>query len=368
MKRFIPVILALALLFSPCATAERQTRQKLPYALNRIAQSSVFAGDEVIDFILQDDYCSYALVAFRHGDQNVLVGYQQDYGGRWHQYVISETLLPGDGNFSFEYHLHGDKPTLSVIHGDEAVCLMPWFEDTFSWLPYLYHRRTESGGVWQVGLYGLPDDLPWFSLDAKGVCTASGSLAVKLPGDPSLLSFDVMPTSAETSSAPLPAWLTEDGKYCVCSGCNFRILPDVRSASMGYYNPGAVVETLGIRIFNWVMVKIGGETGWMHTDYVHPVDEYLSYTLPCAYSTCAIPLYDRAGEVIAQLPESAEMYVLGSATLKTPKLNCLHVCVPQDGVQCAMEPDGVYGYVSVDDVLVSANALNLRYALEAQTE
>jgi len=363
MKRGLIWLLALMLAISPCALAEQRTDPGvMPSSLRRIIVQSVFGEDRLLAFYFcEETYDPCALAAFDHDGKRVLVGYQ--FGGGWHPYVISDTLLP-EGDFSFAYHYHGDKPTLAIVQDGQSICLMPTFFDFYDWFPYLAHRDTAEGGMQRVNLYSLPDELTYFAYDAKGNLTEEGNLALHLPGDPALMTFDMIPYTREEAKAwQAPIALPEEGSWGVCDGCNFRALPDVRSTSKGYYNPGTVVELLGVRVFNWQMVRVGNETGWMHVDYVNGPEYFLNAVLPVAVTEEETELLTYDGTVIRTLPKGTAMHILGTSGTAGNAENgsFYHVCLPKGELGLTMDVTGEYGYVEEDGLTIYANTLNWNY-------
>lgn len=361
--------MALMLAILPCALGEEASDPTLmPRTLRETIDQSVFGQDELLAYYLcEETYDPCALAAFDHQGKSVLVGYQ--FNGGWHPYVISDTLLP-EGDFSFAYHYHGDKDTLAIVQDGQSICLMPTFFDFYNWFPYLAHRDTADGGMQQVHLYSLPDQLTYAFYDVKGNGVGieheveTGDFALHLPGDPALMTFDMIPYTKEEAEAwQAPIALPEEGSWAVCDGCNFRALPDVRSTSKGYYNPGTVVELMGVRVFNWQMVRVGNETGWMHVNYVNGPEYFLSAVLPVAVTEEETELLAYDGTVLRTLPKGTAMHILGSSGTVGNAENgtFYHVCLPQGELGLTMDVTGEYGYVKEDGLTIYANTLNWNY-------
>lgn len=133
MKRGLIWLLALMLAFPLCAIGEGSDPALMPRELRETITQSPFGQDELLAFYYcEEAYEPCALAAFDHEGKRVLVGYQFNHG--WHPYVISDTLLP-EGDFSFAYHYHGDKPTLAIVQDGQSICLMPTFFDYYDWFP-----------------------------------------------------------------------------------------------------------------------------------------------------------------------------------------------------------------------------------------
>lgn len=288
---------------------------------------------------VHDGYTQTGLVAMRADGHYLLYGWQEGQVA-----LLSGMLLPEDGDFSFQYDEVGDKALLFVRRGDERIGLIALGD---CWQAYIYQRFHEGGSRTDVQLYAMPLAV-LAAYGPDGELLSETELPLDLPRVAALLDFDTFPdtlTEAETYTPPVP--LPGNSRTMVCSGCNLRTLPDVRSESLGFYPEGVLVHSLGLRIRNWWLVRVGDTVGWMKNGYIHAMDEHwtLCYQrLPVVTLEMDAPLSDEAGAPLGTLPAGTSVFVLMTDGVRA------HVCVPRGEAGWLMDMEGQFGYVPLEAV------------------
>ena len=136
-------------------------------------------------------------------------------------------------------------------------------------------------------------------------------------------------------------------------GAHLRTKPTAKSASLGQYNPNVPVILTGEEAagtsYPWMKIRIGSTEGWMSSNYLYDAYTQLE-PVPLGRTVECCPLYDdpSAKEAVIELPAGATFHIL------TEYKGMYHICIPQGEISCAVDVDGVYGYIPKEGVLTSA--------------
>lgn len=186
-----------------------------------------------------------------------------------------------------------------------------------------------------------------------------------VPGYLDYIDVNAFPRTAEACKAADSYALPEN---CgVVMGVHLRKETSSRSADLGLYEPGTIVnvlETVPGNPHPWAHVRIGSAEGYMSTVYVDYLGsecamEPLAQAYPLSVAAARQSVALKAGtgwfdSTVKELPAGTKMHVL--ATLG----DWLHVMIPSQGEPgWLMDVNGTDGYVKAGDVKIAATSLQL---------
>lgn len=174
-----------------------------------------------------------------------------------------------------------------------------------------------------------------------------------------LMDMSAFPTTVEACQAL--EYLAAPEGYGVACSVHLRAQTSSRSADLGKYNAGTLVEILGMADgdpFDWYKVRIGSVEGYMSSNYVDyngsvcamhpfgwgtlPVGEAVENTqLKTGKGLFGTGLF--AGTV-QELPAGTRMHLLAE------RGDWLHVMIPSGEIGWMMDTNGVDGYVRKDAI------------------
>lgn len=150
-----------------------------------------------------------------------------------------------------------------------------------------------------------------------------------------------------------------------CNGVHLRKEATTHSKDQGTLLAGTLATKLGSekgKDAPWYHVQIGLLEGYVSGTYVDEIPLYTSTsTLPVAIASEDAALVENTGlfaPKVADISKGTSMHVIMEAG------NWYYVCIPQtQPADMWMDPDGTYGYIKADQVLVGNNLLQLEWAL-----
>ncbi len=155
----------------------------------------------------------------------------------------------------------------------------------------------------------------------------------------------------------------------VLGGVHLRKETSSRSKDLGMLRAGTIARKLGVESGDpnpWYHVEIGSMTGYVSGAYVD--EEYGHYAqacLPVARTLKEISLKEHTGLFAADtahVPEGCTMHVIMQDG------DWLYVCIPQNQpAAMRMDPDGAFGWIRAEAVLLGATALSLEWQLSELT-
>ena len=238
-------------------------------------------------------------------------------------------------------------------------------------LEYYRHVNAATGESVLIaaadGSQNAADDGAWYRVTTS---TADGAITeeqvtVLVPPYLDYIDADAFPKTAEACRAdagyPLP------DKYGAACGVHLREKTSSRSADLGMYEIGTLVEVLGETAgdpYPWCHVRIGSMEGYMSGIYVdYPGSVCCMKPLQTRFPLSVAKVKKDVGlkkgvgwfdGTVTTLPAGTKMHVLAE------RGNWLHVMVPQNGEPgWLMDINGTDGYVKASDVLTAATSQQL---------
>jgi len=134
-----------------------------------------------------------------------------------------------------------------------------------------------------------------------------------------------------------------------------------RSKDLGDYNPGTIVEILGMKNgdpYDWYHVRVGSVEGYMSSVYVDYEGSVCMMTpltgtpLPVGEAKENIKLRQNKGvlntglfaKTVREIPAGTRMHILAETG------SWLHVMIPSGEIGWMMDVDGTDGYVKKDEI------------------
>ena len=143
------------------------------------------------------------------------------------------------------------------------------------------------------------------------------------------------------------------------SGAHLRKDPTGKSESLGIYSHNVPMIFTGKQkpgtLFPWYQVRIGGITGWMSSNYVNPAPDVGIAPIPLGRTLAGCSLYTGANDKkpAAELAPGTTFHIL------TEYEDMYHICIPQNELTWAVDPDGTYGYIPVSGILTGYSPSSL---------
>lgn len=306
------------------------------------------------------------------------------------------------------YHIEGDDSpanpdclsALVLVNADDGLRLyaaaqpegLPW--EVSDYTRFLRQGKNVSVGVYQPE----PNRIPVFSVDygvqggtmsdlfvywnnqlwcMKGhINTATGFTISNYPGSLTITDgqtredhacadafwldymddLSAFPTSWSDIPAiddALGAAATEDAAASIvyAGGAHLRQEPTGKSESLGVYANNVPMiftgESKQGTTWPWYQVRIGNTVGWMSSNYVKHAADYGFGPVPMGRIVEDCPLYGDPSDKQAsvELPAGATFHIL------TEHKGMYHVCIPRGEISCAVDVDGIYGYIPKEGVL-----------------
>ena len=228
--------------------------------------------------------------------------------------------------------------------------------------------QAENAAAREGVIIGREADGSWYHVTTwKGGVGTEESISAAVPGYLDYIDASAFPTSAEECCAA-GGYAIPEG-YGISSEVRLRERTSTRSASLGEYKQGTLVEVLEELPgdpYPWYHVRIGHMEGYMCSLYVDYPGSVSGMgllkqppALPIAQARRDVELKEGTGwfsRVTAYAPEGTAMHVLAERD------GWLHVMIPNGEIGYLMDVDGVSGYVKKSEVTIKANTLSLEWA------
>lgn len=175
---------------------------------------------------------------------------------------------------------------------------------------------------------------------------------------PFFLNYMADITTFPTSRAEAQAltWLPNyspfsTGMLLYCQRANLRTEPTTKSESLGQYACNAPMVFTGEQkqgvSWPWYQVQIGGTVGWMSGNYVDDEPDLGFSPVPMGRTLVGRCLYAHPGDAqpLQPVEPGTTFHIL------TEYQGMYHICIPQGEISWEVDQDGVYGYISKEDIL-----------------
>lgn len=290
----------------------------------------------------------------------------------WSVQPVGEKALLSGRSLYITYNAMQSEYTLTYPVSDtenESFSVTPLYYDDneYSLLLRLESYRRTNTATGESVLIAATDDNEWYHVtttDAAGT-TAEEQITRLVPPFLEFTDADAFPKTAEECRADTAYTLPDT--YGVSCTVHLRQKTSSRSADLGTYNYGTLLEVLGTEAgdpYPWYHVRIGSVDGYMSSLYVdyegsacsmRPLEHYPALTV--AKTTKSVNLKNGTGwfdGTVATLPAGTKMHVLAEID------GWYHVMIPQSGDPgWLMDVNGTDGYLKQSDVVTAATSLQL---------
>lgn len=297
------------------------------------------------------------LLALGKGEERLLVMLAREGIGEWKLYSVgTKALLPGrdfyiTGNPAEQLYeiVYPVSDTLSEVYAVRVqdFCRLQYYRRIDQLTGEGIQIRVSSYGKYEITEYG-----------------ANGEQRMETIEEPQmnllhLIDITQFPTTLEACQKAEAIYLP-DG-YGVAAGVHLRAQTSSRSKDLGDYNPGTIVEILGMKNgdpYDWYHVRVGSVEGYMSSVYVDYEGSVCMMTpltgtpLPVGEAKENIKLRQNKGvlntglfaKTVQEIPAGTRMHILAETG------SWLHVMIPSGEIGWMMDINGTDGYVKKDEI------------------